>query len=57
MFLGTNSEDHPPNFLRILNFFEMFCGWGGVFRVARCLENTLRIFTIRPELKMTDLRT
>ena len=28
MFFRTNIEDYPPNFLRILNFFEIFCGWG-----------------------------
>ena len=28
MFFRTNIEDHPPFFLRILNFFEIFCGLG-----------------------------
>ena len=28
MFFRTNIEDYPPNFLNILNFFEIFCGWG-----------------------------
>ena len=31
MFFRTNIEDHPPSFLRILNFFEYFVDW--VFRV------------------------
>ena len=28
MFFRTNIEDHPPILLRILNFFEIFCGLG-----------------------------
>ena len=28
MFCRTSIEDHPPIFLRILNFFEIFCGLG-----------------------------
>ena len=28
MFFRTNIEDHPPIFLRIINFFEIFCGLG-----------------------------
>ena len=28
VFFRADIEDYPPNFLRILNFFEIFCGWG-----------------------------